>query len=191
MKPTGQMFLWTKGIVRRLLGQSGARDIACRIVDLPGFAPGRSMEVTVDGKPAAVLGLAHPDLSAEWRIHEPVGLAECRRAACVRHLFDRVSVQPLAMHPAVERDMALVVEETLAHGEIEALLRRSAPVELTHIELFDIFRGGTIPPGRKSMAYALTYRSTERTLTDEEVNALHDGLKDVLRRELGVDVREG
>jgi phenylalanyl-tRNA synthetase beta chain len=109
----------------------------------------------------------------------------------VRHLFDRIAVQPLAVHPAVDRDMALVADETLTHGEIHALLQRAAPVELTRIELFDIFRGGTIAPGRKSMAYSLTYRSTQRTLTDEEVNALHDGLKDVLRRELGVDVREG
>jgi len=185
------MFLWIKGIVLRLLQQSGACAIDSRVVDQPGFAPGRAMEVRVDGEPAAVLGLAHPDLAAEWRIHEPVGLAECSRSACVRHLFDRVAVQPLAVHPAVDRDMALVADETLTHGEIHALLQRAAPVELTRIELFDIFRGGTIAPGRKSMAYSLTYRSTQRTLTDEEVNALHDGLKDVLRRELGVDVREG
>jgi phenylalanyl-tRNA synthetase beta chain len=70
-------------------------------------------------------------------------------------------------------------------------MRRSGPPELTGIELFDIYEGEGIGAGRRSMAYSLEYRSPERTLTDDEANAMHETVKQALRRELGVDVREG
>lgn len=66
-----------------------------------------------------------------------------------------------------------------------------APRELETVELFDIFMGGTIGAGKKSLAYAFTYRAADRTLTDDEVNRYHDGIKEKTRKEWQVEIREG
>lgn len=185
------MFLWIKGVCSRLAERLGIRGISFRAADRAGFAHGRALEIVIDGNGEGILGLAHPDIAMEWRISEPVGLAECNWPALTRHVFDPVSVRPVSMQPSIQRDMALIVDETTAHEDILAIINRAAPDELAGVELFDIFRGGVVPPGQKSMAYNLTYRSKERTLTDEEANAYHERLKEALRAELRVKTREG
>ena len=71
------------------------------------------------------------------------------------------------------------------------IIQNVAPSELTDIELFDIFVGEGMKQGKKSLAYSLTYRSFERTLTDEDANGYHESIKNALKSELGVDIREG
>jgi phenylalanyl-tRNA synthetase beta chain len=69
-------------------------------------------------------------------------------------------------------------------------MRRHAPPELTDIRLFDIFRSEEMGQGRRSLAYSLTYRSAERTLTDEDANRYHEAVKAGLKSELNVDIRD-
>jgi len=99
----------------------------------------------------------------------------------------------LPKFPAVTRDIALVVPLALSHAQIEAVLRSAKEPLLVGIELFDVFtdpRGEKIPADQKSVAYALTYRSGERTLTAEEVAQAHQKLKERLKAELSVSLRE-
>ena len=92
---------------------------------------------------------------------KPVGLAELRMEVLLG-AGERIPVlKPLSPYPSVARDVALIVAEHVTHGEIVSTIRRHAPVELTGIQLFDIFRGEGIGVGRKSLAYSLTYRSLE------------------------------
>ena len=91
----------------------------------------------------------------------------------------------------VVRDVALVVAENTTHAAILAVIKKNGNKNLERVELFDIFYGGTIPTGKKSMAYSLTYRATERTLTDAEVNGAHEQLKRQLERALSCEIREG
>ena len=95
--------------------------------------------------------------------------------------------------PATSRDIALVAPLALAHAEIEAVLQRAQEPLLAGVELFDVFTdptGARVPADRKSLAYSLTYRSAERTLTAEEVNAAHAKLKERLKTELAISLRE-
>jgi phenylalanyl-tRNA synthetase beta chain len=82
------------------------------------------------------------------------------------------------------------VDESVRHGDVVRVIKTGAPEELTGVDLFDIFRSEEMGDGRKSMAYSLTYRSAERTLTDEETNRLHAEIMDRLRRELKAEIRE-
>ncbi len=97
----------------------------------------------------------------------------------------------LPKFPAVVRDVALVVDEGVRHNEIVAVIEKSRNKNLERVELFDIFRGGAVPTGKKSMAYSLTFRATDRTLTDAEVNAAHEQLKRQLQQALKCEIREG
>jgi phenylalanyl-tRNA synthetase beta chain len=85
----------------------------------------------------------------------------------------------------------MVLDEAVNHEIVVKTIRGAAPAELEDIRLFDVYRGDHVGKGRKSLAYALTYRSMERTLRDEEVNTMHDAIKGVLRKELSAEIREG
>lgn len=99
----------------------------------------------------------------------------------------------IAKYPAVTRDIALVAPAGVLHAQVEAVLQKLNEPLLEAVELFDVFtdpEGKKIAAGQKSMAYSLTYRAKNRTLTVEEVNAAHARLKESLRAELNVAFRE-
>lgn len=84
--------------------------------------------------------------------------------------------QPIAPFPFVERDLALVMDERISAQTIEAALRQASPPTLQQIQIFDLYKGGGIETGQKSIALSLRYASKDRTLTNEEVNRAHQSL---------------
>jgi phenylalanyl-tRNA synthetase beta chain len=111
--------------------------------------------------------------------------------------FDRLmqARQPLltvhtpSRYPAADRDISFIVDESTAHADLEPVIRAAAGDLLERVELFDIFRGGGIPAGRKSMAFSLRYRAPDRTLEDEEVSAVHARVEQALSARFGAQVR--
>jgi phenylalanyl-tRNA synthetase beta chain len=204
-------FLWLKGILEALCrklfirvderpaGAGQGAGLACQeltaaatppaLYDLGCFEKHRAMVITLDGIPCGVFGLVREALRREWRLVEPVAVLEMRLAP----LLERVTTVPVAerlpVYPSVTRDIALRINNRLRHIDIVNAIWKIAPKELTTIELFDIFNSDEIGAGCKSMAYSLTYRSGERTLTDDEVNRLHEAIKDRLRTEISVEIR--
>lgn len=92
--------------------------------------------------------------------------------------------------PAIRRDIALIVPENISHEEIERVIHSVLEPLLDRVELFDLFAGSEIGSARKSLAYSLTYRDRNRTLTNEEVTAAHAKIRERLQRELGAELRE-
>ena len=78
----------------------------------------------------------------------------------------------LSAQPAVYEDLALVVDEAVAAAQVETLIRQSGGKLLVDVRLFDLYRGGQVPAGKKSLAYALTFQAPDRTLTDEDTKKL-------------------
>jgi phenylalanyl-tRNA synthetase beta chain len=133
------------------------------------FHPGRCGAVVLDGRQLGYLGELHPTVVAAAKIDgrlvafeidiEPV-LAAARVARAT----------PLPRYPGVERDLAVVVEESVAAGAIHAAIKELAGDLLEQVRAFDEYRGAQVADGHKSVAFALTFRSPERTLTDAEVD---------------------
>jgi phenylalanyl-tRNA synthetase beta chain len=96
----------------------------------------------------------------------------------------------LPAFPAIGRDVAMLVPEATTHEAVLNAVRSAKAQNLERVELFDVFRGKNVPAGQKSMAYAFTYRSTERTLTDAEVNAAHEKIVELFKQSLGAAIRE-
>ena len=125
----------------------------------------------LDGRQLGYLGELHPTVSTGAKIEgrlvgfeidiEPV-LAASRTARA----------QPLPRFPAVERDLAVVVEDTVTAGALLLAIKESAGELLEHARAFDEYRGAQVPEGHKSIAFTLTFRSPERTLTDAEVDTV-------------------
>ena len=86
--------------------------------------------------------------------------------------------------------MAMLVAENVTHDSVLQTVRHTKPAHLEGAELFDVFRGQNVPAGQKSMAYAFTYCSPEKTLTDAEVNAAHAKVVQAFKTRLGATVRE-
>lgn len=136
------------------------------------------------------MGVLQPGIRREWRMGEPVGIAEVDAEPLLENVFRTPLAVDLCAYPSVSRDVAMVVGEHVTHESVVACIRRAAPRELTSITLFDIYRSEVLGHLRKSMAYTLVYQSRERTLTDEEANEFHEKVKQALRAELGAQIRE-
>ena len=186
-----EMFLWIKGIWEGLAAAQRMDGVVLREAGRPWAEEGCAVELVIGGLVAGVLGLVRAGIRSEWRILGPVGVLEVSLSPLLRHVFDGRTFTPIATYPCVVRDAALVVEDRIKHEDVLKIVEKAAPKELERVALFDIFMGEGIGAGRKSMAYSFTYRSPERTLTDEEANVYHEAVKAALRKELGVDVREG
>jgi phenylalanyl-tRNA synthetase beta chain len=122
-------------------------------------------------------------------LRDAVFTAEVDLAALPATQTDK-QFRELPKFPAVVRDMALVLDEAVTHEAVVAAVAKCQNKFLECVELFDIFRGGSIPTGKKSMAYSLTFRAGDRTLTDAEVNGAHEQLKRQLQQAVQCEVRE-
>ncbi|MBU4199765.1 MAG: phenylalanine--tRNA ligase subunit beta [Verrucomicrobia bacterium] len=149
------------------------------------------MSIILNGENCGVLGLVTDEIRRDYRILEPVAVLEIRLAPLLRHAWETPSAERLPVYPAVTRDIALRVGKDIKHEVIIRTIWKMAPKELTDIRLFDIYKSVELGVGFKSVAYSLTYRSAERTLTDDAVNSLHECVKAGLRSELKAEIREG
>ena len=189
-----EIFLWLKGILESVGAALRAPPLSLEADEVPWAETGMAARVcALDGDQAAAIGhigAVKSSIRAEWRLARPVAVLEVRFPALLRAVFGVPAAPAVAAYPAVTRDVALVVGQDTRHADIVATIRRDAPSELTQVELFDIYTGAGVGAGRKSLAYSLTYRSLERTLTDEEANRLHEEVKARVVKELKAEVRE-
>jgi phenylalanyl-tRNA synthetase beta chain len=136
-----------------------------------------------------VVGELHPRATSSLEIEGRVAVAEVEldplRAAAAR-AFSLVEVPRF---PPVRRDLAFVVREDVRAGALQAAIEAAGEPLLDRSSLFDVFRGGTIPEGRKSLAFALEFRAPNRTLTDEEIEPVVAAIVDRSRSEFGAELR--
>jgi phenylalanyl-tRNA synthetase beta chain len=136
------------------------------------------------------LGQLHPSLAKGYDLRDAVLLAELNLDLLLARRHTAKSFKPLPAFPSIRRDIAMLVPEATTHDAVLQVVREAKPPNLESLELFDVFHGKNVPPGRKSVAYAFTYRSPERTLTDAEANAAHEQLVARLKQRLQAVVRE-
>ncbi len=184
-----EMFRWAKGLLEQLAVRMNAV-LTVRAASLPFAEPGTGVELLLAGQPAGTFGLLARRIRKEWRLFDPVALAELDVAAWTARALARPDYQDLPAFPAIARDVAMIVPDRVRHEDILATVRQAAPPELEAVALFDVFRGGSIGTGRRSAAYSMTYRSRARTLTDDEANAFHEKVKQALRAELQAELRD-
>jgi len=134
--------------------------------------PGRRAKVVSGKAVLGQMGEAHPDVAARFDLEgRRVYLAELPLNSMMKAALPIPEVKPLPRFPAVSRDIALVMDEAVGVGSVVETVRRAAGKTLEDVKLFDLFRGAQVGPGKKSAAFALTFRAPDRTLTDAEVSA--------------------
>jgi phenylalanyl-tRNA synthetase beta chain len=133
------------------------------------FHPGRCAAVVLDGRLLGYIGEMHPTAASAFKIEGRLVAVEID----VEPVLAASSIpraQPLPRFPAIERDLAAVVEDHVAAGALLATIKENGGEFLERAQAFDEYHGPQVPEGHKSIAFALTFRSPERTLTDAEVD---------------------
>jgi len=155
----------------------------------PSYHPGRCADIVVGGKTVGVLGQIHPLVAESYGIGGDVYVAELDFTGLQSVLAPERVFHALPKFPSVSRDLALVCDEAITVGELESCIRKYAGKLLTKINLFDIYRGPGILPGKKSVAFSLELRADDRTLTDDDSTGVVNAVLDGLRRDLNVILR--
>ncbi len=179
-----------KGVVETLLDRLRVGDCTFAPTEHPTFQNGRAATVSVGGTEIGVLGEVHPLVRENFDLPEQrVCLLEIDLEALLAQVPSVYYYQAVSRFPAAVRDLALIVEESVPAVQVRDAMAKAGGKLLQKVELFDVYRGEQIPPGKKSLAYTLTYQAVDRTLTDEEVNRLQTRLQKKLERELGAQLR--
>ena len=154
------------------------------------LAPGKSVDCLIAGKKAGYFGELSSELSTKWDIGQPAFVFEIDFGEVVAVLPDRPQFKPIAKFPQTYRDISLLVDQAVPSSEIyDLILETSAPL-IRRVDLYDHFAGKKIEKGKKSLTFSLAFQSTEKTLTDEEVNPVFEKIVQALSDKLGAKLRE-
>ena len=180
-----------KGLLEEFLEQFGVRGVTfARRTENPALYL-ESATVALGGKlQLGQLGLLSPTLAKKYDLRDAVLLAELNLDQLLARRNPAKSFKPLPQFPSSRRDIAMLVPEGVTHDAVLQAVKQAKAPNLETVELFDVFRGKHVPDGQKSLAYAFTYRATDKTLTDNEVNAAHTKVVEAFKAQLKATVRE-
>lgn len=156
----------------------------------PSYHPGRAAKILLNGTVIGILGEIHPEVAENFEAPERTYIACIEVALLVDSAVSIKSYKSLPRYPAVTRDIAMLVADSVMVKQIEAVISQRAGKILESITLFDVYKGKQIPEGMKSVAYSITFRAEDRTLTDEDVNKAMGKILDGLKTNLDAQLRE-
>jgi phenylalanyl-tRNA synthetase beta chain len=184
-------FYKLKGIVEALMDtlKVGKYDFD-QATDLPGWHPGRTAQIVSGRDSLGILGEIHPRVLTNFSAPERSYVAVIDLDMAYSRSSDKIKqYKQLPKYPSVDRDIALIIGDDVSAKSIESVILKKSEGLLEGIELFDFYKGPQVPEGHKSLAYSLTFRSSERTLTDEEVNKAMKSIVTELQETLGAKLR--
>lgn len=138
--------------------------------DCPSLHPGRAAALFAGDVKIGIVGEVHPKVLANFDIDVPCYLAEIDVSGLFNCVNDNIKYTALPKFPAAERDIAVLVDKTVAVGDLEATMVKASGALLESIRLFDVYEGDRIPEGKKSVAFAISFRAPDRSLSGDEVN---------------------
>ena len=190
-------FYTLKGIIENVLEASNVNhyDIV-KEKENNSYHPGRCANIKVGLDIIATIGEVHPEVLMNYEINKRCYLAELNITKVVKYSKQNKKYQEVPKFPAVERDIAIVINEDIEVGAIEqAITKKSKRLlkgkkELEEIKLFDIYRDEKIGKGKKSIAYSLIFRDKQKSLSDDEVNPVMEEITKELEEKFGATLRK-
>jgi phenylalanyl-tRNA synthetase beta chain len=183
-------FFDLKGIVEALVGGLHLPEVSYRPASVNHLHPGKAAELVVRGQTAGCFGVLHPKVPEAYELGDRAVLAgEFDLEAILSAVPPGYSYIPVPRFPAALRDIAVIVDEQMTAERVLSEIRAAGAPLLRDVRLFDLYRGESIPSGKKSLAYALSYQAEDRTLTDQEVDKAHKKIEDRLKHVLKAQIR--
>jgi phenylalanyl-tRNA synthetase beta chain len=150
--------------------------------------PGRTADILLDGKTIGFVGQLHPVVQKEYDLKETY-VFELALTDLLNAEVEDISYSPIPRFPSITRDIALVVDENVVAGELQKAIIEAGGELLKEVSIFDVYQGDRLPDGKKSIAFSLRYYDPERTLTDEEVTAVHEKVIQEVEQRFGATLR--
>ncbi|WP_305405345.1 phenylalanine--tRNA ligase subunit beta [Photobacterium leiognathi] len=154
----------------------------------PALHPGQSAAIVVDGKEVGFIGTVHPELERKFGLNGRTIVFEIEWAAINTRMLPEAVV--VSKFPANRRDIAVVVSEDVAAGDVVEACRANGGELLTDVNLFDVYTGKGVEEGNKSLAIALTLQSAERTLEEADIASAVEAIVAALAEKFGASLRD-
>ncbi len=183
-------FFSAKGVVEGILDQF-CKDANVKYVksNKPFMHPTRSADVVIDGEIIGYVGQLHPSLIEELDGEKPIYGGEIYYSKLKKYFNNKIIFKQVSKFPAVERDLAVLINASVSCGDIIDQIKQSGGEYLDKVELFDVYQGSQVEEGKKSMAFNLIFVSNERTLNVEEIDASITTILKNLEEKLGAKLR--
>lgn len=186
----GADFYHIKGVVENLMEALGIKKYEFRRESKnASFHPGKTAALLVNGRNAGVLGEMHPGVIDNYGVAERCYVAELNLDVLYKYADLGREYRPLPKFPAVLRDLAVLVDDSVMVKEIEDIITANGGGLVESVKLFDVYKGKQIPDGKKSVAYSIAYRLDYKTLTDAEVSEVHEKIVKNIEEALGAELR--
>ena len=177
-------FYLIKGIAENLLDYAGFKNRYSFVKDnIKDMHPGISARIILDKEPIGIIGRVHPKT-----LKDDVYVLELSLSKLIKDIKP-IKYKEASRYPEIKKDIAFIVPLNMTNEEIETEIKRAGGRLLTNIEVFDVYRGENVGKDEKSIAYNLTFQSSERTLTDEEVMNAFNNIIEKVETKLNVKLR--
>lgn len=164
-------FFDLKGAVEEIIDGLNIKNITWKpLTTCPTLHPGRSAALMAGDKQIGILGQVHPTVCKNFDMDKNCFVAEIDVLPLFENVDENIKYKALPKFPAAERDIAVLVDKTALVGDLEATIAKASGALLENIKLFDVYEGDRIPEDKKSVAFAISFRAADRSLTSEEVN---------------------
>lgn len=184
-------FYTVKGLIENVLETSSINryDIV-RETENESYHTGRCANIKVGIDVIATIGEVHPEVLDNYGIEKRAYLAEVNLSKVTKYSKVNKKYVEVPKFPAVERDIAIIVDEKVEVGQIEKIITKKAKKLLEKMKLFDIYRNEKLGENKKSVAYSLIFRDKNRTLSDEEINGVMENIIGELQKTLNAELRK-
>ncbi|HCC07815.1 MAG TPA: phenylalanine--tRNA ligase subunit beta [Clostridiales bacterium] len=178
-----------KGILEGLMKKLGVCEDYITSSDIVYMHPGKTANIVVNDKVIGYIGEVHPTLADNYEIEKKVYLACINVNELINNVKLNIRYKALPKYPSVSRDIALVLKDEIQVKQIQTIIKQNASELLESVELFDIYKGTQLGEGLKSVAYRAVFRSSDRTLTEEEVSTVMSKIIKELETKLDAKLR--
>ncbi len=183
-------FYYVKGIVDGIFDLLGVKNLQFQqYTDFPVLHSGRAAKIFAGTEELGYIGELHPDVLANYDLPVRVVVCEVDLEKALPYLNLQVMFQPIPRYPGITRDIAVIVPLNVPAGQVQDVIFQVGGELLKECQIFDVYHGGQVPEGYRSLAFSLLYQSPKRTLTDEEVGEVHSSVLETLTREVGARLR--
>ena len=159
------------------------------VKDHPSYHPGRCASISIEGVEIGICGQVHPLVAQNYDMDTAIYAAELDFTTLITLIRGKKTYVPLPKYQAATRDIAVVCDEAVTIAQLTDVIRANGGKLLRNVELFDIYRGKGIPEGKKSVAFSLTLRADDKSLTDEDVNPVMKKILSDLETKLSATLR--
>ncbi|MFS0865213.1 phenylalanine--tRNA ligase subunit beta [Fredinandcohnia sp. 179-A 10B2 NHS] len=182
-------FYVLKGILEGLFEQLGLETRTSFLqARVEGMHPGRTATIILDNKEIGFIGQVHPTVQKELDLTDTF-VFELSLVDVLNASVEEIRYQPIPKYPSMTRDIALVVDKTVAAGDMKQVIVEAGGKLLRDVSIFDLYEGERMEPGKKSVAYSIRYFDSERTLTEEEVTKVHDKVLQAVAEKFNATLR--